>query len=156
MVAANEISISCNLKASSMFSQECVGGPKNRSLKSAWWRAERWNEYFYLSWTRRSFHYNQECTEHAFTEVNSKPAWRAARCTENAFTEVNSKLAWRAVRLQSIMHNKSAQQNMTQECNGAHYILCRSQDEEWRRWMVVPVVETSGSQEWVGGTCKVL
>jgi hypothetical protein len=39
--------------------------------------------------TRRSFDYNQECTEHAFTGVNSK-------------------LAWRAARLQSIMH-RSAQ-----------------------------------------------
>jgi hypothetical protein len=34
-----------------------------------------------------SFDYNQECTEHSFTGVNSKSAWRAARCTEHAFTE---------------------------------------------------------------------
>jgi hypothetical protein len=35
MEAATEISISYNSKASSMFSQECVGGPKNGSLKLA-------------------------------------------------------------------------------------------------------------------------
>jgi hypothetical protein len=35
MEAATEISISYNSKASSMFSQECVGGPNNGSLKSA-------------------------------------------------------------------------------------------------------------------------
>jgi hypothetical protein len=71
-----------------------------------------------------------------------------------AFTGVNSKLAWRATRLQSIMH-RSAQQNKTQECNGAHYLLCQSQER--RRLMVIPpVVETSGLQECVGGTCKVL
>jgi hypothetical protein len=70
-------------------------------------------KYFYLSWTRGSFDYNhQECTEHAFTGVNSKLAWRAVRCTKHGFTGVNSKLAWRATRLQSIMHRR-AQQNKT-------------------------------------------
>ncbi len=54
----------------------------------------------------------------------------------------------------AIKLHRSAQQNKTQECNGAHYELCRSQ--EWRQLMVIPVVETSGSQECVGGTCKVL
>jgi hypothetical protein len=76
---------------------------------------------FYLSWKRGSFDYNQECMEHAFTGVNSKSAWRAIRCTEHAFTGVNQKSAWRAARLQSIMH-RSAQQNKTQECNGAHCV----------------------------------
>jgi hypothetical protein len=35
MEAATEISISYNSKESSMFSQECVGGSKNGSSKSA-------------------------------------------------------------------------------------------------------------------------
>jgi hypothetical protein len=35
MEVATEISISYNSKASSMFSQECVGGPKNGSSKLA-------------------------------------------------------------------------------------------------------------------------
>jgi hypothetical protein len=35
MDAVTEISISYNSKASSMFSQQCVGGPKNGSSKSA-------------------------------------------------------------------------------------------------------------------------
>ena len=73
MEAATEISISYNSKASNMFSQECVGGPKNGSSKSAW-RAARLNESFYLSWKRGSFDYNQECTEYAFTGVNHKLA----------------------------------------------------------------------------------
>jgi hypothetical protein len=60
MEVVTEISISYNLKASSMFSQECVGGPKNGSLKSA---------------CRASRLY----TEQVFTGVNSKPACRAAR-----------------------------------------------------------------------------
>jgi hypothetical protein len=40
MEAATEISISYNSKESSMFSQECVGGSKNGSIKLAW-RATR-------------------------------------------------------------------------------------------------------------------
>jgi hypothetical protein len=54
----------------------------------------------------------------------------------------------------AIKLHRSAQQNKTKECNGTHYELCRSQ--EWRWLMVIPVVETSGSQECVGGTCKFL
>jgi hypothetical protein len=73
------------------------------------------------------FDYNQEFTEHAFTGVNSKSAWRAARCTDQVFTGVNGKLAWRAARLQSIVH-RSAQQNKTQEYDGPHYVLCQSQE----------------------------
>jgi hypothetical protein len=60
MEVATEILISCNSKASSMVSQECVGGPKNGSFKSA---------------CRASRLY----TEQVFTGVNSKSAWRAAR-----------------------------------------------------------------------------
>jgi hypothetical protein len=156
MEATTEISISYNSKASGMFSHECVGGPENGSSKLAWWRAARWNESFFTShgWKRGSFDYNQECTEHAFKIVNSRLAWRATRCAEHTFTGVYSKFAWRATRLCLVMH-RNAQQNKTQECHGAHYILCQSQ--EWRQLMVIPVVETSaGSQECVGGTCKVL
>jgi hypothetical protein len=62
------------------------------------------------------------------------------------------------VRLEShktaIKLHRSAQENKTQECDGGHCVLCRSQ--EWWRFMVIPVVETSGSQECVGGTCKFL
>ncbi len=129
------ILISYNSKASHMFSQECVGGPKNGSSKLAR-RATRWNESFHLSWKIGSFDYNQGCTYLAFAGVNSKSAWRAAvggprngsskptqratrwiesfhlsrtrgsldykqGCTDYAFTGVNSKLAWRAARLQS-------------------------------------------------------
>jgi hypothetical protein len=133
MEGATEMSISSisyNSKASGMFSQECVGGPKNGSSKTPWWRAVRWNESFYLSWKRGSFDYNQGCTEHAFTGVNSKWAWRAARCTEHVFIGVYSKSTWRAARLRSIMY-RSIQQNKTQECNGAHYVLCQSQEWWW-------------------------
>jgi hypothetical protein len=59
---ATEISISYNSKASSMFSQECVGGPKNGSSKSA---------------CRASRLY----TEQVFIGVNSKSAWRGSRKT---------------------------------------------------------------------------
>jgi hypothetical protein len=55
----------------------------------------------------------------------------------------------------AIKLHRSAQQNKTQECDGGqHCVLCRSQ--EWRRLMLIPVVETSESQECVGGTCKFL
>ena len=108
MEAATEIPISYNSKVSNMFSQECVGGPKNGSSKLAW-RAARQKVLFYLSWKRGSFDYNQECTEHGFTGVNSKSARRATRPT--------------AIKL-----HRSTQQNNTQECNGAHYVLCRSQE----------------------------
>jgi hypothetical protein len=55
----------------------------------------------------------------------------------------------------AIKLHRSAQQNKTQECDGGHCVLvCRSQ--EWWQLMVIPVVETSGSQECVGGTCKFL
>jgi hypothetical protein len=60
MEVATEILISYNSKASSMFSQECVGGSKNGSSKPA---------------CRASSLY----TEQVFTGVNSKSAWRAAR-----------------------------------------------------------------------------
>jgi hypothetical protein len=59
MEVATEISITYNSKASSIFSQECVGGPKNGSSKSAC-RAPRLH------------------TEQVFKGVNSKLAWRAA------------------------------------------------------------------------------
>jgi hypothetical protein len=54
----------------------------------------------------------------------------------------------------AIKLHRSAQQNKTKKCNGTHYELCQSQ--EWRQLMVNLVVETSGSQECVGGTCKSL
>jgi hypothetical protein len=73
---ATEISISCNSKASSMFSQECVGGPKNGSLKSA---------------CRASRLY----TEQVFTGVNSKLAWRAARL-QSSCTGVHSRTRQRS------------------------------------------------------------
>jgi hypothetical protein len=55
------------------------------------------------SWPAEPQDYKQECTEHANTGVNSKPAWRAK------------------------LH-RSAQKKKTQERNGARYVLCRSQE----------------------------
>jgi hypothetical protein len=77
MEVATEISISYNSKESSMFSQECVGGPKNGSSKSA---------------CRASRLY----TEHpVFTGVNSKLAWRAARL-QSSCTGVHSRTRQRS------------------------------------------------------------
>jgi hypothetical protein len=72
MEVATEISISYNSKASSMFSQECVGGHKNGSLKSV---------------CRASRLY----TEQVFTGVNSKSAWRATRL-QSSCTGVHSRI----------------------------------------------------------------
>jgi hypothetical protein len=76
MEVATEISISNNSKASSMFSQECVGGPKNGSSKLA---------------CRASRLY----TEQVFTGVSSKSAWRAARLQSNC-TGVHSRTRQRS------------------------------------------------------------
>jgi hypothetical protein len=76
MEVATEIWISYNSKASSMFSQECVGGPKNGSSKSAC-RAQR----LY--------------TEQVFIGVNSKLAWRAARL-QSSCTGVHSRTRQRS------------------------------------------------------------
>jgi hypothetical protein len=76
MEVAPEISISCNPKASSMVSQECVGGPKNGSSKSA---------------CRASRLY----TEQVFTGVNSKSACRAARL-QSSCTRVHSRTRQRS------------------------------------------------------------
>jgi hypothetical protein len=76
MEVATEISISYNSKESSMFSKECVGGPKNGSSKSA---------------CRASRIY----TEQVFTGVNSKSAWRAARL-QSSCTGVHSRTRQRS------------------------------------------------------------
>jgi hypothetical protein len=76
MEVATEISISYNSKASSMFSQECVGGPKNGSSKST---------------CRASRLY----TEQVFTGVNSKSAWRATRL-QSSCTGVHSRTRQRS------------------------------------------------------------
>jgi hypothetical protein len=91
MEVATEISISYNSKASSIFSQECVGGPKNGS---------------------------------------SKLACRASRLyTEQVVIGVNSQQAGLESRKKTaIKLHRSAQQNKTKECNGAHYELCQSQE----------------------------
>jgi hypothetical protein len=81
MEAATEVSIAYSLKASSVFSQEYVGGPKNGSSKSAC-RATRLG-------------YKQECTEHAFTGVKSKSAWRAVRL-QSSCTGVHSRTRHRS------------------------------------------------------------
>ncbi len=81
MEAATEILISYNSKESSMFSQECVGGSKNGSSK--------------LAWRARPQDYKQECTEHAFTGVKSKSAWRAARL-QSSCTGVHSRTRQRS------------------------------------------------------------
>jgi hypothetical protein len=89
MEVTTEISISYNSKASSMFSQECVGGPKNGSSKSA-------------------------C--------------RASRLyTEQVFTVSEQQVGLES-RKTAIKLYRSAQQNKTKECNGAHYELCQSQE----------------------------
>jgi hypothetical protein len=76
MEVATEIWISYNSKASSMFSQECVEGPKNGSSKLAC-RAQR----LY--------------TEQVFTGVDSKSAWRAARL-QSSCTGVHSRTRQRS------------------------------------------------------------
>jgi hypothetical protein len=63
---------------SSMFLQECVGGSKNGSSKSAC-RASRLPVY----------------TEQVFTGVNSKPAWRATRL-QSSCTGVHSRTRHRS------------------------------------------------------------
>jgi hypothetical protein len=82
MEAATEISISYNSKASSMFLQECVGGPKTGSSKPAC-RALR----LY--------------TEQVFTGVNSKSAWRAARL-QSSCTGVHSRTRQRSAMVLTI------------------------------------------------------
>jgi hypothetical protein len=77
MEVATEISISCNSKASSMVSHECVGSPKNGSSKSAR-RASR----LYI--------------EQVFTEVNSKSAWKAARLQSKSTSGVQSRTSRRS------------------------------------------------------------
>jgi hypothetical protein len=76
MEVATEISISYNSKASSMFSQECVGGSKNGSSKSSC-RASR----LYA--------------EQVFARVKSKSAWRAARL-QSSCTGVHSRTRQRS------------------------------------------------------------
>jgi hypothetical protein len=62
---------------------------------------------------------------------SSKSACRAARLS----TRVNRTCVHRSEqqaglesRKPAIKLHRSAQQNKTQECNGAHYVLCRSQE----------------------------
>jgi hypothetical protein len=62
-------------------------------------------------------------------------AWRpengSSKHKKKNFTGLNSKPAWRGARLQSSrtgVQHRSAQKNKTQECTGAHYVLCRSQE----------------------------
>jgi hypothetical protein len=79
MEVVTEISISYSSKASSMFSQECDGGPKNGSSKSA---------------CRASRLY----TEQVFTGVSSKSAWRAARL-QSSCTGVHSRTRQRSAQV---------------------------------------------------------
>jgi hypothetical protein len=76
MEVTTEILISYNSKASSMFSQECVGGPKNGSWKLACSASRLY-------------------TEQGFTGVNSKLAWRAARL-QSSCTGVHSRTRQRS------------------------------------------------------------
>jgi hypothetical protein len=77
--------------------------------------------------SKESSMFSQECVGGS-KNGSSKLAYRASRLyTEQVFTGVNSKSAWRATRTAIKLH-RSAQQNKTKECNGAHYELCRSQE----------------------------
>jgi hypothetical protein len=87
MEAATEILISYNSKGSSMFWQECVGGPKNGSSKLAC-RAVTLQTRVHRTYLHRS--------EQQVGLESHKTAIKLYR---------------------------TAQQNKTQECNGAHYVL---------------------------------